>query len=306
MMTCMKSALVTLAAWLAAPMPLLIAQSEPAGWSPETFDYDRPARLQVREANPGSRARVLSSTQKTLSFRDVQGQEVPVLMTLPPGNGPFPVAILVHGFASNREQITRHLTKSFVREGFATLAFDLPFHGARPGPPERLLVTDDPKKSRDNLVHAVINIRQMIDLAESRKELDTSKGVYLMGYSMGGWLSTLAAAADRRVEVLVLMVAVAGAAGEEDQEAVRKARNQATLLERYVDLRPTDALRRYAGHPVLLQHGRKDPYVSSEDVDALATAAGSKKELRWYDAGHLLPEKAFQEAAEWLRRQIKE
>ena len=278
----------------------------PPEWSPEIFDYDRPARLEVKDAPDPDKHSVPGATEHLLTFKDVRGQEVPVLITLPKGRAPYPVMVLVHGYTSSKEQATSLVAGRFVERGFAVLALDLPMHGARPGPPEALFDEHDPGKSYDLLVQAVVDIRQLIDLAESRKELDTSKGVYLVGYSMGGWLAALAGGAERRVSAMILMVPISEATplnpkAQPKGKTPPKPKNEpAPLLDKYPNLRPTGAIARFAPRPVLIQAGELDGYLRKSAVDALLAAARQPKELRWYPCGHILNDAALTDAAAWL------
>jgi len=274
-----------------------------ADWSPNAFDYNRPPRLKVQEVEKSGGIKVARATQQHLVFRNVAGQEVPALLTLPRGRAPFPVVVLVHGYASSGEHITHYLAPELVGRGFATLAIDLPMHGERPGPPKSLFAEGDPKKTHRQLAQAVIDLRQAIDLAESRKELDTSGGVFLVGYSMGSWLATLTSAADRRVSALVLMSPVSEAVPADARGRRQERSPQKPLLERFPDLRPTEAIARFAPRPVLIQAGNLDLYLPKEPVDALFAAAREPKELRWYDSSHILPPLAVEEATNWLLQQ---
>lgn len=283
---------------LGAAVARPVSAAEPA-WSPNVYDYDRPARFEVREAPESERGRFAGSVQRRFVFRGVKGQDVPVLVTLPPGPGPFPAVVLVHGFCSSKEQVTLHVGRALLARGFACVAADLPLHGERPGPPAGLFVEDNLARTRDQVVQAVIEIRQAVDFAETRRELDTSKGVGLVGYSMGGWLAALVAGAERRVNALVLMVPVSEAARLDGPVKSAAGRGKA-LLERYKDLRPTGAIARLSPRPVLILAGQRDLYLPKEAAETLRAAALDPRELRIYDAGHILPDQAVQEAAQWL------
>jgi len=289
-----------------------VLSAAPPEWSPEIFDYDRPARLEVKDAPDPDKHSVPGATEHLLTFKDTRGQDVPVLITLPKGRAPYPVMLLVHGYTSSKEQATSLVASRFVERGFAVLALDLPMHGARPGPPEALFDEHDPGKTYELLVQGVVDIRQLIDLAESRKDLDTSKGVYLVGYSMGGWLAALAGGAERRVAAMILMVPISEATplnpkapskGKDSPKAKAPPKAQEgppPLLDQYPNLRPTGAIAHFAPHPVLIQAGELDGYLRKSAVDALLAAARQPKELRWYPCGHILSDRALADAAAWL------
>jgi predicted esterase len=164
----------------------------------------------------------------------------------------------------------------------------------------------DQEAAFENIVQAAKDVRQTIDLAESRKDFDTSEGLYLAGYSMGAWIGTLAGAADRRVKAMVLMVGGSATASSKSlMEEGPGVANRLELVHRYAVLRHNLALAKYAGRPVLLMNGRKDPLVPAERAKLLFESAGQPKEQRWYDAGHLLGAEAYRDAAEWLAKQVK-
>jgi hypothetical protein len=48
-------------------------------------------------------------------------------------------------------------------------------------------------------------------------------------------------------------------------------------------------------------HGKRDRTVTPAQAQRLFDAAREPKTLRWWDAGHYLPDAAIDDAAEWLR-----
>ena len=51
-----------------------------------------------------------------------------------------------------------------------------------------------------------------------------------------------------------------------------------------------------------MQNGKKDPFISQEKAKDLYRQAKPPKEIKWYDCGHILPEKAEQDAADWVKK----
>ena len=49
-------------------------------------------------------------------------------------------------------------------------------------------------------------------------------------------------------------------------------------------------------------NGKRDPTMTPEMGKRLFAAAVDPKEQRWYDSGHLLPTKAYEDAARWVAR----
>jgi len=60
----------------------------------------------------------------------------------------------------------------------------------------------DPEKLLERWQHAVLDIRNVLDVVEKKKLLDD---ITLMGYSLGGMLATLVSAFDERIKKLILI-----------------------------------------------------------------------------------------------------
>jgi fermentation-respiration switch protein FrsA (DUF1100 family) len=51
-------------------------------------------------------------------------------------------------------------------------------------------------------------------------------------------------------------------------------------------------------------HGRYDRTIPPQHAERLFEAAAEPKELRWWDAGHILPAEAISDAAAWLAARL--
>lgn len=297
----------------------LVRAADAPAWDSRLFDYNRPARLEVEESTPAdahvnfllrpprvdpqtpvraggpaTRRAVGDVDVVHLRFRNAEGSIVTALLCTPAkARGPLPVVIAVHGFLSNKTQVCYQMAPAFSRRGFAVLAADMPCHGERPGNPPDFVKVSDPVASYANFRDAVVTVRQLIDLAEERSDLDCSRGAALAGYSMGSWISSIAGSADKRVAAMVLMV---GGTPVFPAEAVRQPRGAA--------LDPCLALPSFAGRPVLLLNGRNDRMVPPDWAERLFAACREPRDQTWYDSGHLLPARAYEDAAEWLARRM--
>lgn len=273
-------------------------------WRPETFDYDRPAALEVDDLGEPAN-RLPETRQQELTFRNLRGESVPVLVTRPPkGKGPFPVVLLVHPLGGDRHQMSREMGKALTTKGYACVALDLPMHGSRAekGKGEELFIASDAEQTYKNIVGAVMDIRQTIDLIKQRKDLDSDKGLPVVGYSLGAWFGTLAGSADRRVSMLILMGAGAGdPLAVEAKGGLPKPQNEQSVLREHPTLRLETAIVGF-GRPLLMQNGKKDPFISEDSAKNLYRLAKSPKELKWYDCGHIMPEKASTDAVEWMSK----
>src|SRR5688500_18656552 len=292
----------------------------PNGWDASWFDYDqsddvaveftRPNKAQVnfwtrppQEANEPAELRVGDCKSikplrvegvdiVRLRFRNTEGDLVPALLCTPHGKtGPFPVVVAVHGLNSNKAQVVGQVAPALTKRGFAVLAPDMPLHGERPGEARGLFENKDILTALTRYRQAVMNVRQTIDVAETLPMLDTSRGVVLAGYSMGSFIHSIAGPADERVRAMVLMV---GGASE--------ISGAARLLPQIASADSSLAIANFIGRPLLMLNAKRDSTITPEMGRRLFNAAAEPKELRWYDSGHRLPDKAYEDAAEWVSR----
>ena len=295
-------------------------QPSPLSFLSSYFQYAKPDEIAVEESTPTadqinfrSRPRQLRDASgdivatdkpakpktvgdldiRRLRFKDADGDIVTALLCTPAGKpGPFPLAIAVHGLNSNKAQVCGQVAPALAKKGFAVLAPDMPVHGERPGSPWELQQNKDWLRAIQLHHRAIIDIRQCIDIAEKRPELDVSKGVVLAGYSMGSWLDSIVGPVDERVRAMVLMVG-----GAHD---LTRAAPLLRTLPQIAAANPLVALPQFAGRPLLMLNARQDPIVTPDMAERLYDAAAEPKSQKWYDSGHLLPERAYSDAADWI------
>jgi dienelactone hydrolase len=292
--------------------------TQPA-WDPQWFKYVRPSKVAVEETTPTANQLnfILRPTQADvdaappkatppaepgrmgefdvvhLRLNDAEGGVIPALLCKPRGKkGPFPVVIATHGYTSNKAQVCAQVGMTLTERGFAVLAADMPCHGERPGEPRQIMDRTHPLQAYKLYRQAVIDVLQLIDVAQQRPDLDTSRGVTLVGYSMGSWISSVAGPADDRVKAMVLMV---GGATDIPPGLLQLPAVAATD--------PRVAIRHFAPRPILMLNGRSDVVVTAAMTSLLWDAAPLPKEQLWYDSGHLLPKEAYSDAAEWVAKQ---
>lgn len=227
-----------------------------------------------------------------LRFQDVDGDDVPALLCRPANTaGPLPVVIALHGLMSSKIQVCAQVGPELTRRGFAVLAPDMPLHGERPGNSGEFIDNRDPFKAFARYRHTVIDLRQCIDLASARTDLDTSNGVILMGYSMGSLVESVAGPCDPRVKAMCLMVG-----GTPEFPAALAG------IPQFASIQPQLAIPHFAGRPLLMLNGRRDDIITSDMSARLFSAAAEPKQQVWYDSGHLLPETAYAEGAAWVQK----
>lgn len=214
------------------------------------------------------------------------GLEIPGVLQLPGAPERAPAALLLHGYSSRKEQMADDVGRVLLRHGIASLAIDLPLHGARGtgGAGARSLGMMELMRHWNE---ARAEARLALGYLRAHPAVDRSR-IALVGYSLGSFLATVTAAAEPGVGAVVL-----AAGGDLPTQTPF-----APLVRTVID--PLRAVRRLAGRPLLMLHGRHDRTVLPEQAERLYAAAGEPKTLRWFDAGHRLPAAAIDLAADWL------
>ena len=127
-----------------------------------------------------------------VDFRS-DGTRCSAWLTLPPGAGPHPAVVLVHGFGATHDMMLPQYEQHFAAAGIATLAFDYRYTGASDGEPRQHISL---RKQRADVAAALA-------LAMSRPEIDATR-VGLWGTSLGGMNVVRVAAARNDVAAAVV------------------------------------------------------------------------------------------------------
>jgi uncharacterized protein len=218
---------------------------------------------------------------------------IPALMTVPAGASaecPAPAVLLLHGYRSQKEHLAGSLGLVLMKHGIASLAIDLPLHGERRGDMDQQAM-GNPLALAGAWRQGLSDSQTAFDYLRQRDDV-AADACGIVGYSMGSFLGVEIASRHASVKALVL------AAGGDLPAQTPFARLVRTLAD------PVRAVKRYAGRPLLMVHGRHDPIVTPAQAQRLFDAAKEPKSLQWWDAGHYLPEAAIDAACEWLRSRL--
>ncbi len=230
----------------------------------------------------------------TLTFRADDGpgagSAIPGVLRLPRSSEPVPAALLLHGYASRKEDMAESVGEALVPLGIATLSIDLPLHGERADPFE-LRSVRNPFELAERWRTAIAEAQLALRFLAARREIDRDR-LGVIGYSLGSYLSLAVAERDRAPRAFVL------AAGGDLPDFPL-----AQLIRPIAD--PLRGVRALAGRPLLMVHGRRDRTILPAQAERLFAVAAEPKEIRWWDAGHYLPHAAVHDAAEWLARTLR-
>lgn len=217
---------------------------------------------------------------------------VPALLLLPDAvDRDVPGAVLLHGYSSRKERMADTVGRALALRGVASIAIDLPLHGDRQAPLEREAMRNPAALLRHWRL-ALTECSATLDCFAKDPRYDPSR-LAVVGYSLGAYVGLAVAAQDPRVRAVVLAAAGDLPLGTPLERLIRAAAD------------PIDLVRRLAGRPLLMTHGTLDRTVRPIDAERLFSAASEPKEMRWWNAGHLLPEAAIDDAAAWLARQLR-
>ena len=218
------------------------------------------------------------------------GEAVPGVLLLPDGVERAPGVLLLHGYSSRREHMAEGVGTALLKHGIASLSIDLPLHGTRHDPLQ-MQAARNPMAVFSLWRQAISESRLAVKYLGARKEIDRER-LAVAGYSLGSFLAVLLAADEPALR------AVALAAGGDLPSGTPLAAVARTVAD------PLRAVKKLRGRPLLMIHGKNDGTVRPDQAERLFAAAGEPKELRWWNAGHILPPAAIGYAATWLAGQL--
>jgi predicted peptidase len=282
--------------------------------------------------------------------RDGTVERVPVLLVRPASEGRYPIVIVLHGTGGSKEGVKGWLN-DLAHRGIMGVAIDARYHGDRSGGAKGsaayvAAITAAWRGSKDTMEHpfyydTVWDLWRLIDVLEKRPDVDP-KRIGMLGISMGGIQTWLAASADERVAVALPLIAVQSFRWSLDndkwqgRENTIKAAHEAAakdLGEPAVNQKVCRALwgtvipgmldefdcpnmlRLMAGRPLYIANGTLDPNcpiegarIAIQSAKAAYEKAGAKDKLKVSIAdgvGHKVTDDQKAEALAWCEKWLK-
>jgi dienelactone hydrolase len=260
------------------------------------FDYDRSAPLARRDGGVINRNYPIKVHD--VSYASPRGGRVTGYLVVPPGDGPFPAAIYLHGSGGSRLDLVAPAAWLAARRA-VTLTIDSPFsRSPRPRVPAGVTGL---RKERDLAVQTVVDLRRAVDLLQSLPQVD-GRRIAFVGFSAGAKSGAILAGVERRIKAFVLMSGAGAPAASFVRRAPPRLRPTVARI-----LAQTDPLR-YVGHAapaeLFFQNGLSDTVVPRSALNALSNAGSRPKRIRWYRAGHALNAQAFRDQLTWLSQRL--
>jgi dienelactone hydrolase len=317
---------------------------------------DRPrVPLSVQQQEPQHDGGLVSERLSFASEKKPDGkvERVPVLLVRPEKiDRKLPAVIVLHGTGGSKEGQRLWLVK-LAKLGIIGVAIDARYHGERSGGARgaaaynAAIVRAWQSKAGEPQEHpfyfdTVWDLWRTLDYLQSRDDID-GKRLGMIGFSMGGIETWLAAAVDERVNVAVPAIAVQSFRWSLENDrwqgranTIRAAHEAAAkdLGEEKVNRKVCRALwekvipgildwfdcpsmiRLFAGRPLLILNGENDQncplggaklaFAAAEEAYQKAEASDQLKIMVARGVGHSVTAEQQKAAVEWLERWLKE
>lgn len=262
---------------------------------PSLFHYDAKAPLRLKD-----RGRI--NHDYPIQVRDVSyaspGGRVTAYLVVPPGKGPFPAVLYLHGTGQNRSTLAVPAAWLAAR-GAVALTIDSAFvHTRGPGPTDPLAHL---QQERDLIVQTIVGLRRGADFLRSLPQVDP-KRIGFVGFSEGAKIGAILAGVEHRIRAFDLMSAGSPTVESFAAAAPAGLERPAARILRQID--PVRYVRQAAPSALFFQDGSRDEYVPRAQLERVARAASEPKQVRWYAAGHSLNKAAFRDQLDWLAREL--
>ena len=244
------------------------------------YKYDEQAPVGYRD-----KGAIPQQVPYPIHFHDItylspRGGYVPGYLAVPPGKGPYPAVVLLHGSGGSRQDLLQ-MAGWLAGRGMVALTIDAAdARGSQPPVPGS---TGALKKQRDLAVQTVVDLRRAVDVLHSLPQVGKSSPVGFLGFSAGAKSGAVLSGVEPRLKAIVLVSAGAPSLAKVLDQAPKNAKATVEAM-----LGATDPSR-YVGRdtaPLLIVIGKKDEFVPQSDLQALVDAAPKAAVVKRYATGH--------------------
>jgi len=224
---------------------------------------------------------------------DVENNTVHAEYFRPKTPGRRPAVVVLHILGADFA-LSRYMALRLADRGVAALFVKLPYYGERrpPGGEKRFLSADI-ERTLQSMRQGVCDVRRAATWLASRPEVDPAR-LGVTGISLGGIVSSLAAAVDPALNHAALLLA-GGDLARILWEMPEGAKYKALWVESgrtFDDLKalsapfdPVTYAPRLVGKRLLMIAGNTDEVIPPASTRSLWNAAG-RPPITWYDCGH--------------------
>src|SRR5687768_1599693 len=145
---------------------------------------------------------MMMKVKRRVTTIELAGARVPSIMLLPESDSPVPAVLMLHGYSSSKERLASTIGRALAARAIASLAIDLPLHGAR----EDAMVAEARTNPLGLLHHwqmALAEARDAVRWLIDHDSIDSLR-VAVVGYSLGSYVALQTAVADERVMCVVV------------------------------------------------------------------------------------------------------
>ena len=266
------------------------------------FAYDVNAPLNLKKAAQTAAA---AFTLSNIAYDSPAGGSVTGILAEPVGRtGLRPAMIILHPAGGSAKSETPY-AQQLAAHGAVVIAIDAPYV-RRGGTGIFTLMSLD----RSEQIQLMKDLQRAVDVLVARGTVDP-KRIAFEGYSYGGSVGSGFVGIEPRLMAAVFVAANGGLVtrvttpGSLSQLTSESCATRAMWFQAMTPIEPIRFMPHASASAMLFQAGRLDGLVPPADAQALYDAASSpNKELRWYEAGHFLPQQASTDKHDWLHKQI--
>lgn len=247
--------------------------------------------------------------------------KIPTLWFYHEMKGAKSVVIALHGWTGNKEgMLTNYLRMADA--GFCTISVDARMHGDRLDPEFWGKFAENfPKTFFTIVVETVKDISQIVDYLETRDDINPAK-IGIMGVSMGGFITLVAAFLERRLKVAVSVIGAANFPLFVDRMVSLKVLpfNEKSMCQPdgemeklYWNYDPHNNLEKFPLTALLLIGGLLDQFIPKEGVEGLYEALKpyygayeDRLKLKFFNVGHTYTPEMEVEVIKWFREHLME
>jgi len=220
------------------------------------------------------------------------GRRVDGFLAVPPGKGPFPAVLYLHGSGGDRSQMIVPATWLAAR-GVAALTITMPQTPSVGGESAHAQLVAD----RKAVVATIVAARRAVDALQRLPEVKPDR-IGFVGFSAGARMGAILAGVEPRIRAFDLLSG--GSPPVEDYARQAPADLRPAVRRELGAVDPLRWVARARPGTILIQDGRQDEVVPRTSLQALAKAAGAAAEARWYDQGHSPESAAWLDQLRWL------